>query len=135
MTEHITSGDADLQFTNDIRKKLVTSMIVNDEMPKETRDKMVLLAALDGIDRAAIGVKRIEAEREIGGKQSQASAILAELFKDGRTLQVGVAIGGRTEIPMLSDDIQPTRILEGELSTLISSDSFDAFSERNQLSV
>lgn len=132
MTEHITSQDRDLEYTNAVRKRLVASLTEDDKMPTETKDKMVLLAALDGIDRSAMGLKRIEADREIGGNQSQASAILAELFRDGRTLKVGLSIGERTDIPMLSEEIQPSRILEGELSTTISTDNFDAFSLRNQ---
>ncbi len=130
MSEQVLNSQADLLYTKAVRKRLIETLTEDNKMPAEPKTQMVLLSALDGIDRAAMGLLRIEADRDISNKQSDASAILAELFRDGRTLKVGIELGQRTEPPTLSESIQPSIILEGELSTSPSIDTFDAFSLR-----
>ena len=121
----------DLAYTRAMRRKMVENLTVSGEMPKDPKEKKLLLDTLDGMDRATLGKMRIEVDKDTN-KQSQASQILAALFRDPRTIGAGLAQGERDKPPELAPEIQPSRILPGELSTQPSVDNFDSFASRTQ---
>lgn len=129
-SERITAEDEDLDYTRQMRRQLVESLIVKGEMPTDPKDRIVFLQALDGMDRAALGKKRIDADKELGNQQAQAAGILAELFRDSRTM--GVGKGQRDTVPVLADDIAPTRLLPDELTSSNAGDNYEAFMNRTQ---
>jgi hypothetical protein len=128
MTQAQTTQDDDLEYSREMRRRLVESMIENGAMPTDPKDRTHFLMALDGLDRAALGKMRIQTDKDIGSAQAAAAGVLAELFKDPRVTKIG--IGQRDSAPILDADIAPTRVLDGELSNARQSDNYDSFMKR-----
>lgn len=72
--------DKRLEYTQAKRKLLIESLTKNDDLPEERGDKMVLLAALDGMDRASLTRLRIKTEDKAANNAAAAAAMIAELL-------------------------------------------------------
>ena len=128
----MTDEDSDLDYTKEMRKKLVNHVTGGgNKMPEETKQQMVLLQALDGIDRAALSKLKIKSEE--GATTSQnAALLLAAIFNDPRTKNVGFVENTNREPPVFDINIKPTVLVEGELDLISGSDSYEAFLLRNE---
>lgn len=128
----MTDEDSDLDYTKEMRKKLVNHVTGGgNKMPEETKQQMVLLQALDGIDRAALSKLKIKSEE--GATTSQnAALLLAAIFNDPRTKNVGLVENTNREPPVFDINIKPTVLVEGELDLISGSDSYEAFLLRNE---
>lgn len=128
----MTDEDSDLDYTKEMRKKLVSHVTGGgNKMPEETKQQMVLLQALDGIDRAALSKLKIKSEE--GATTSQnAALLLAAIFNDPRTKNVGLVENTNREPPVFDINIKPTVLVEGELDLISGSDSYEAFLLRNE---
>ena len=129
----MTDEDSDLDYTKEMRKKLVNHVTGGgNKMPEETKQQMVLLQALDGIDRAALSKLKIKSEE--GATTSQnAALLLAAIFNDPRTKNVGLVENTDREPPVFDINIKPTVLVEGELDLISGSDSYEAFLLRNEI--
>lgn len=128
----MTDEDSDLDYTKEMRKKLVNHVTGGgNKMPEETKQQMVLLQALDGIDRAALSKLKIKSDE--GATTSQnAALLLAAIFNDPRTKNVGLVENTNREPPVFDINIKPTVLVEGELDLISGSDSYEAFLLRNE---
>lgn len=131
--QQLTAEDEVLDYTQQKRVELVHALRIKDEKgesipPQDPKHIAAYLATLDGMDRAALSKKRIQADTDIGNTQAQSAAMIAELLRDPRAARMG--IGQRSDVPALDADIAPTRILEGELVTGTQTDSYDSFMTR-----
>lgn len=128
----MTDEDSDLDYTKEMRKKLVSHVTGGgNKMPEETKQQMVLLQALDGIDRAALSKLKIKSDE--GATTSQnAALLLAAIFNDPRTKNVGLVENTNREPPVFDINIKPTVLVEGELDLISGSDSYEAFLLRNE---
>jgi hypothetical protein len=124
-----SSEDIDLAFTQDVRRRLVNKLTENNSVPTETKEQAILLNALADMDRQALGVKKIKSDEGIGNKQVAAASILMQLFNDPNIKNVGR--GQRSgDIPVLDSSIVPDNIVDGELETTASTESYDSFTKR-----
>ena len=126
----------DLDYTKSVRKKLINAICKNETMPEETKTQMVLLSALDGIDRAALAQLKIKSDNAISEQQNTAM-LIASIFnttdlKDFGKAQIGEEV--RT-IPTLDEDITISNLAEGELDLVASTETYDTFMNRMNLEI
>ena len=126
----------DLDYTKSVRKKLINAICKNETMPEETKTQMVLLSALDGIDRAALAQLKIKSDNAISEQQNTAM-LIASIFnttdlKDFGKTQIGEEV--RT-IPTLDEDITISNLAEGELDLVASNETYDTFMQRMNLEI
>ena len=128
----MTDEDSDLDYTKEMRKKLVNHVTGGGNvMPEGPKQQMVLLKALEGIDRAALSKLKIKSDE--GATTSQnAVLLLAAIFNDPRTKNVGFVENTDREPPVFDVNIKPTVLVEGELDLISGSDSYEAFLLRNE---
>ena len=128
----MTDEDSDLDFTKGMRKTLVNHLTKSGSaMPEETKQQMVLLQALDGIDRAALAKLKIKSDE--GASTAQNAALsLAAIFNDPRTKTVGLIENSNRQPPEFDASIMPTVLVDGELDLVSGSDSYEAFILRNE---
>jgi hypothetical protein len=130
-SDHITPEDDDLDFARRARRDVEAALrSTKGEIPEDPRMLQLYLSNLDGIERSALGKKRLQTDEKLGNVQTQAASLLAEMFRNPRVSQLGK--GSREDIPVLDHDIAPTRVLEGELGNSNSGDSYEAFVNRTQ---
>jgi hypothetical protein len=101
-------------------------------LPEDTKETSQVLAALDGMDRNAIGRKRVKideaATKTIGGM----TGLVAEMLKNARDIsffQAGGATNpGVTRVaPELGSDVPEPVLVEGELAQSPLQMSFETF--------
>lgn len=125
--------EEDLRFTRHIRKQLISSMMENGKPPTETKDRVVLLAALNDMDRVTIGLKKIKTDEGLGNKQLAAAAMLAEVLNDSRIKQIGkvdVVEGVTRTLPTFDESCVATDVKPGELDIAPQSETYTAFTQR-----
>jgi hypothetical protein len=127
----VAAEDADLELARQKRRDVVVALQNEQgEPPEDPRLLALYLANLDGLERQALGRKRLKTDESIANKQSEAAALLADMLKDPRVSRIGV--GQRDEAPVLEHDVAPTRILPGELAVSNAGDNYEAFTNRNK---
>jgi hypothetical protein len=121
--------DLDLNYTREIRKSLITDM-TKSGMPTETKDRAMLLMALDGVDKAALAKKKIKSDEGISNKNLVAVETIAHIFntKNVREIPPSEIIGEIKEVT----DVIDVSINEGELSQNSENMNFDAFMSKMQ---
>ncbi len=127
----MTDEDSDLEYTKTIRKQLVSHITKDNKMPEETKQQLVLLQALDGIDRAALSKLKIKSDEGASTAQN-AALLLAAIFNDPRTKTIGLVTDSKRVPPEFDINIAPTILVEGELDLTSGNDSYEAFLLRNQ---
>lgn len=124
-----STEELDLEYTRAKRKEFVDMMTKNGP-PSDIREASIMLQALDGIDRAALGKLKIKSDEGIGSAQAAAAAMLASLFNDPRTKTIGRVDGVDRIPPELILDTDSIVIIEGELDIVPKQDSYDTYSAR-----
>ncbi len=126
--------DADLEFTRQIRRDLIIEM-KRDGLPKDAKDRALLLAALNDSDRTALMIKKIKSDEGMGNKAAAAASMLASLLNDPRIKSIGIAEVGavRQVTPALPADIENPVVKEGELDMAPSNESYATFTERHAI--
>ncbi len=127
----MTTEDDDLEYTKAIRKNLVSHITKDNKMPEETKQQLVLLQALDGIDRAALSKLKIKSDEGASTAQN-AALLLAAIFNDPRTKTIGLVENSNRVPPEFDTNITPTVLVAGELDLTSGNDSYEAFLLRNQ---
>lgn len=108
-----------LDFTRNKRKDLV-DFLAKDGAPKSKEEQQILLAALDGLDRSALGQMKIKSEQELANLGGSASALIASvLMKIGTNnpfhhARASIEFDASIEAPVLPDTIPPPEIIDGE---------------------
>lgn len=125
------SEDKDLGYTRDIRKKLADSL-TKTGMPTDIKEQSILLQTLDGIDRAALGKLRIKSDEGISSAQTAAASILATLFNDPRTKNIGKNTDLIGDVPTFDVNIEPPILIDGELDINPQVQNFESFSLKTQ---
>jgi hypothetical protein len=118
--EVIESDDQVLSYTQRKRQQIVTEMMgTNGEKLKnlERGDKMVLLQALDGLDRSALGKKRLKTDEKTAASAQAAAALIAKVLTAPGVSQAGTANVPRAAIPSLPTDIPDPMLVPGEIAT------------------
>lgn len=124
--------DIDLDYTRAMRKRIVDEM-TKKGLPDDTKDKALVLAALDGIDRAALTKKRIKSDEGISNTKALAAETIAQLFMDPRLKRLGETIEVSVrEVPQLAIDLPMPDIVDGELDSNAGAENYESFMKRNQ---
>jgi hypothetical protein len=84
MSDTISQEDSVLDYTQAKREQVVNRLSSNG-MPGDVKELSVILAALDGMDRAALTKKKIQSESELGSKAALAGAAITELLTNLRS--------------------------------------------------
>lgn len=130
----IEGEDNVLTYTQKKRQQLVTQLMgENGEKLQnlEKGDKMVVLAALDGMDRAALGRKRLKTDEKIGASQAQAAAIIAQVLQAPGAMHAGMVIDGQIQqarpVPQLPTSLPEPEVVPGEMDSDAAQMDFDTF--------
>ena len=128
--------DEVLQFTQSKRMEIVNKLTAKG-IPTDSNDDMGnLLKTLDGMDRVALGRKRIKADEGIAGaNQAAAAAVIATLLQKANSggakpFQSDTLVD--REIPVLGNDIPAPVLVDGETETAPSQMSYDGFMAKYQ---
>jgi len=128
-TTAIKTEDEVLNFTQ-LKREAVVDHLSKDKIPDDPKMLGALLAALDGMDRAALTKKKIQADSQIGDKLGLAGAAITQLFttmrektKNRQTTNADAPVNtAPTTIP---SSIEKPVIKEGELGTVHENLSYD----------
>jgi hypothetical protein len=109
----LSAEDKRLEYTQAKRKLLIESLTKNDSPPEERGDKMVLLAALDGMDRSTLTRLRIKTEDKAANNAAAAAAMIAELLTTVSSNRLEVPNVSRA-IPVLEQTNDTFEFVDGE---------------------
>lgn len=128
----VSEEDRVLDFTQQKREAILEAL-----MPKgvaQVADPKMLaltLQTLDGMDRSALGKKRIKVEEQGNATQEAAAGIIAQLLQRTTSTKpfevIDVASRQARPAPMLGTDVPPPRLVEGETATVAPQQSFESF--------
>lgn len=131
----VETEDQDLQFAQGVRKKLVGDL-TKTGMPQDKESRMILLQALDGMDRSALGRKRIKVEEDAGKNQAQFSGVIADLLRQQNPNAAVIASQASGAVsrpaPVLGSEVPDPILVEGETSTANSQLTYDSFISKMQ---
>lgn len=129
-----TPEDEQLAYTRDMRRLIVDKMTgAGKNIPGDTRELNVVLAALDGIDRQSIAIKKINSDEGIANQQAAAAASIIALYNTPGAKKLGRASAPeeRAEvIPVLDESVVPPVIKEGELELTPVPETYESFTNR-----
>ena len=124
----LVSEDKILAFTHAKRMFIVEQMLASGKLPEDPAEKKVLLNALDGMDKAALGRKRIKVEEKTNTSMAQAAALIAHVLNAPGVNQAYKASAPvQREAPTLPSDVPPPVLVEGETSVVQNSRNYETF--------
>lgn len=134
--QSIMSEDEVLQYTHGVRKAIVDKITDNGQKIPAEDPKLLhtILATLDGMDRSALGRKKIQSEEKLAGaNQAMAAGIIATVLQQvgsGHNLPFTSAEGIERAIPVLGNDVPEPVLVDGEIDTNAPQQSFESFQRK-----
>lgn len=125
-----TKDEDVLDFTKRQRVLLLESICDGGRIPKDSRDRVVMLQTLADMDRAALSKMKIKSEEGVGANQAAAAAVLAKMLNDTRVRSISRVDVPVAEIPTLPDHVSPGKIVDGELKLGHNQETYDEFMAR-----
>ena len=132
------TGEEDvLTYTQGMRRRLIGDMIKSGDMPTDNKDRITLLAALDGMDRQELGRQKIDATKNSSASDRLvAGALMALMNKElrgGNPFEQDPAQteGRRQPLPALTLD--GLDVVPGETDIGLSDDNLLTFARRTGL--
>lgn len=125
----ILSDEQLLDYTQGKRKKLVEHLTSGGKIPDDRGDKMVLLSALDGMDKVSLTKIRIKAEDKQSDTASQATNIVARLL----TLMVpkkAQHFDPDLKLPVLDVNVPDLNVIDGETALGTQNTNYETFSKQ-----
>lgn len=124
----LPSEDRIHAFVHHHRVQLVKEMMEDGKMPTETKDRVVLLAALKDMDSSALSRKRLAVDANNGEITAGATAIIAKLLTSmpNNSRRDLTPVEGR-EAPKLGPEFPEPDLLEGETAVTLPQQSYDTF--------
>lgn len=122
----IAINDARLiNFTVKTREDIVNKLLLEGKLPEDKSDKVMLMAALDGIDRNVLARAKIKADTKVADSNAQATSLIAAVLGAVSTKNVKV-LDSNHSIPVLTIDVE-TVFVDGEKDTGTQHETFDNF--------
>jgi hypothetical protein len=129
------SDDEILAHSHELRKRIVKTITKDGtQIPVEDpRQMAALLQTLDGMDRQALGNKRIKVDEKANQTQEQAAGMIAQLLQkvtSQKPFELDVLDVEAREVraaPQLPADVPPPRLVEGETATVALQQDYDTF--------
>ena len=128
---HQTSADQsdrDLDHVRAIRLRMIDDLC-KDKIPGDKEDRAFLLSLLDGMDRSAMGRKRIKTDEKVGSNVAHAMSLISEIYKQSDVRTLGQSDRPRAALPVLEDGVE-VFVVDGELETNPVTEDFDSFMAR-----
>ena len=115
----LVSEDQVLAFTQFKRQQIANQLLANGELPGDPKLAKLALDVLDGMDRAALGRKRIKVEERANQNQEQAAALITELLNKVGSYRPPILLQRDiVDIPKLGDDVPEPQLVPGETSDI-----------------
>lgn len=121
----ISREDGVLDYTQSIRKSIVDKF-TEQGIPKDIKEASIILATLDGMDRAALGVKKIKVEDKTATSNAQTTAMIAAMLNKVGARSMDNFDEGR-KIPELGNDLPEEQFLEGETTAGFQKGDYEKF--------
>lgn len=124
--------DQVLAFTQFKRQQIANQLLADGKLPEDPKMAKLALDVLDGMDRAALGRKRIKVEEKANQNQEQAAALIAEVLnKVGSYRAPALPQGTIIDVPKLGNDVPEPELVPGETSDIGSqSETYETFTAR-----
>lgn len=136
-SQMIDDDDQILQFTQGKRQEIVSKLTAKGIPTDDSKQMQALLATLDGMDRVALGKKRIKADEGLAGaNQAMAAGVIATLLQRAGSAGVRpfeVLDAPPRTPPVLGSEIPDPVLVKGETDTVTQQMSYEAFQAANQL--
>lgn len=125
------NDDKDLDYTRNVRMRLVEDM-TKDKLPEDNKDRLTLLAVLDGMDRVSLAKKRLKAEEGASNAKAVAAETIAMMFMDSRLKShTSQQYDANREIPVLRDDLPVPELVDGELEIVPQHETYETFMSKH----
>lgn len=112
----IKTEDEVLDYTQVQREKVINKLTANG-VPGDTKELLVMLSALDGMDRSALAKKKLKSDAGMADKFGIASAAITQLLTGMRgEIAAQVPVTDRSEVK-LPDNLPTPEIVPGELDS------------------
>lgn len=121
--------DSIFAYTNERRKHIVTTLMKEDMALKDPAYAKIVLQALDGLDKVALGRKRIKVDEKINTNQEMAAGLIARLLNStaGSKLYETTMFDINRKPPTLGTEIPNPILVEGETSVNALAITFETF--------
>lgn len=123
--------DQILTFTHGIRKKIVSSMMENGNVPKDTKEISTLAGVLSDMDRAALTNKRIKADEKANSNIVGAAGMVANFLKSLKVSEVQHQPNESTEIPQIPNSFELPAVSPNELGQGTSTTTYEDFAKQH----
>lgn len=131
MTEAVlTPEESDLAYTNNIRKNMIRNLVGDEGVAtKDVKELNVVIKALDGIDKSALGKLKLKTENEVADKNIAASTNIAHILSTRTTQELLPQTKDVQGVILEIDDslIEGVTIVEGELEINTTPQNYDTF--------
>ena len=121
----ISKEDQVLDYTQEMRRKIVDKFTENG-VSKDIKEASIILATLDGMDRAALGVKKIKVEDKTATNNAQTTAMIAAMLNKVGARSMDNFDENR-KIPELGDEVPSQEFLEGETTLGVQKGDYEQF--------
>lgn len=123
------SEDQALAFTQGHRRAVVRELTRNCALPSDADERKLLLAALDGMDRTTLTVKRIKSDEKVGGEMAGAAGAVANLLSQlsSRSNKRTAGIEGSDQPPALDRTVPDPTLVPGETDVNPGQLTYDSF--------
>lgn len=109
----VSNDDHVLNYTQSVRVGIVHELTRTGKVPAENSDRHMLMSALDGLDRAALGKKRIMADQAQTASDSAAQKLISQMLVRMSGRRNAVAEDA-VEIPRLTAEVPEPVLVPGE---------------------
>jgi hypothetical protein len=127
----IEKEDDVLQFTQKSRQQIVKALMGKSIDDLNASQISLLTASLDGMDRSALGRKRLQTDEKVGNANAMAAAVVAQILANPAARQAaGQIVDGqapRREIPRLPAEVPEPVTVPGEMESDAPQMNFDTF--------
>lgn len=127
--------EKDLEYTQDIRKQIVTAITLSGDYNKLVNDEDkidVLLRTLKDIDNVTLNKMKIKSDNDNADKLLQSKSLVAELLSKFDTNTAKYDSAKNNNKRSLDDSDGTRTYVDGELSVGVSDTNYEEFSKNNK---
>lgn len=129
--QQISAEDQDLDYTRELRRTFVNELVQEGQVIKDPDKFTMFKELLNGLDKAALGRKKIRSDEKIADKEAEAAAMIATLLNRPDIKTFGIIDGATREmLPMLPETDFEVVILPGEMDISPIMEDFHTFTAR-----
>lgn len=126
----VITDDAVMDYTQQKRMQIIEALTRDNKLPEDVKEQTTLMKALDGLDKQAMGKKRLIVEDKKADNEKEAAALVnaaLRMMSSQRLAHVDVIDVESVEIPTLPDHIPPPVLAPGETDATSKPETFDSF--------